>query len=133
MFLFNANKSYNIRKIRGIVKNFILIVMYISFQVSNIRGIHYHVASALGLLPAQLINIYLGSSLRSMQDVLEDKSTAVTGYMVFCFQVIIYLFYFFVYSNSSNFNLRNFKNYLFEYFTDTNWSISDGLRGAKGA
>lgn len=50
-------------------------------------GIQYHVASALGLLPAQIINIYLGSSLRSMQDVLEDRSTAATGYVVFCFQV----------------------------------------------
>lgn len=50
-------------------------------------GIQYHIASALGLLPAQIINIYLGSSLRSMQDVLEDKSTAATSYIVFCFQV----------------------------------------------
>lgn len=50
-------------------------------------GIRYHIASALGLLPAQIINIYLGSSLRSMQDVLEDRSTAATGYIVFCFQV----------------------------------------------
>lgn len=47
----------------------------------------YHVASAIGLFPAQLINIYLGSSLRSMQDVLEDRSTATTGYIVFAFQV----------------------------------------------
>ena len=57
-------------------------------QISNISGIKYHLASGLGLLPAQLINVYLGSSLRSMQDVLEDKSTAVTGYIVFCFQVL---------------------------------------------
>lgn len=83
-----------------------IITMYISFlyvvyiifkyiyyvlQVSNITGIRYHVASALGLLPAQLINVYLGSSLRSMQDVLEDRSTAATGYIVFCFQVIYLL------------------------------------------
>ncbi|XP_066584735.1 transmembrane protein 64 [Prorops nasuta] len=59
------------------------------FAVSNIRGIQYHVASAIGLLPAQLINVYLGSSLRSMQDVLEDRSTAATGYIVFCFQILI--------------------------------------------
>lgn len=59
------------------------------FAVSNISGIRYHIASALGLLPAQLINVYLGSSLRSMQDVLEDRSTAATGYVVFCFQIMI--------------------------------------------
>lgn len=65
--------------------------IYYVLQVSNITGIRYHVASALGLLPAQLINVYLGSSLRSMQDVLEDRSTAATGYIVFCFQVIYLL------------------------------------------
>ncbi|KZC05448.1 PREDICTED: transmembrane protein 64 [Dufourea novaeangliae] len=59
------------------------------FAVSNMGGIQYHIASALGLLPAQIINIYLGSSLRSMQDVLEDRSTAATGYIVFCFQILI--------------------------------------------
>ncbi|XP_057323814.1 transmembrane protein 64 [Microplitis mediator] len=59
------------------------------FAVSNISGLRYHIASAIGLLPAQLINVYLGSSLRSMQDVLQDKSTAATGYIVFCFQIII--------------------------------------------
>lgn len=59
------------------------------FAVSNIGGIRYHMASALGLLPAQIINIYLGSSLRSMQDVLEDRSTAATGYVVFCFQILV--------------------------------------------
>lgn len=55
--------------------------------MSNISGSRYHVASALGLLPAQIINVYLGSSLKAMQDVLEDRSTAVTGYIVFGFQV----------------------------------------------
>ncbi|XP_018399406.1 PREDICTED: transmembrane protein 64 [Cyphomyrmex costatus] len=59
------------------------------FAVSNIGGFHYHVASAIGLLPAQLVNVYLGSSLRSMQDVLEDRSTAATGYVVFCFQILV--------------------------------------------
>ncbi|KAK9300610.1 hypothetical protein QLX08_006764 [Tetragonisca angustula] len=59
------------------------------FAVSNMGGIQYHIASAIGLLPAQIINIYLGSSLRSMQDVLEDRSTAATGYIVFCFQILI--------------------------------------------
>ncbi|KAJ8669287.1 hypothetical protein QAD02_000546 [Eretmocerus hayati] len=59
------------------------------FAVSKIHGVRYHLASAIGLLPAQLINVYLGSSLRSMQDVLEDRSTAITGYIVFGLQILI--------------------------------------------
>ncbi|XP_011314998.1 transmembrane protein 64 [Fopius arisanus] len=59
------------------------------FAVSNISGLRYHIASAIGLLPAQIINVYLGSSLRSMQDVLEDKHTATTGYIVFCIQILV--------------------------------------------
>ena len=45
------------------------------------------VATALGLLPTQVINVYLGSTLRSMQDVLTDDNTATTGYIVFSVQV----------------------------------------------
>ncbi|KYN09575.1 Protein maelstrom, partial [Trachymyrmex cornetzi] len=72
-------------------RNFVEGCMYSGFirLVSNIGGFHYHVASAIGLLPAQLVNVYLGSSLRSMQDVLEDRSTAATGYVVFCFQILV--------------------------------------------
>ena len=44
-------------------------------------------ATALGLLPTQVINVYLGSTLRSMQDVLTDDNTATTGYIVFSIQV----------------------------------------------
>lgn len=44
-------------------------------------------ATALGLLPTQIINVYLGSTLRSMQDVLTDDNTATTGYIVFTVQV----------------------------------------------
>jgi len=44
-------------------------------------------ATALGLLPTQVINVYLGSTLRSMQDVLSDDKTANTGYVVFSVQV----------------------------------------------
>ncbi|XP_043280954.1 transmembrane protein 64 [Venturia canescens] len=59
------------------------------FAVSNIGGLRYHIASAIGLFPAQFINVYLGSSLHSMQEVLEDKSAATTGYIVFCFQILV--------------------------------------------
>ena len=46
-------------------------------------------ATAVGLLPTQIINVYLGSTLRSMQDVLTDDKTANTGYIVFSIQVDI--------------------------------------------
>lgn len=55
-------------------------------QVSDISGCGYHLATMLGLLPAQVINVYLGSTLRSMHDVLHESH--VTGYIVFAFQVI---------------------------------------------
>jgi hypothetical protein len=47
----------------------------------------YLTASATGLFPTQVINCYLGSTLRSMEDVLTDDSTASTGYLVFAVQV----------------------------------------------
>lgn len=47
----------------------------------------YIAASATGLFPTQVINVYLGSTLRSMEDVLTDDSTASTGYLVFAVQV----------------------------------------------
>lgn len=49
----------------------------------------YHTATLLGLLPAQIINVYLGSTLRSMHDVLNDHQTKLTGYSVFAVQVLI--------------------------------------------
>ncbi|KAL0822237.1 hypothetical protein ABMA28_004364 [Loxostege sticticalis] len=57
------------------------------FAVSDVRGCGYHLATLLGLLPAQVINVYLGSTLRSIHEVLDDSH--VTGYIVFAFQILI--------------------------------------------
>lgn len=57
------------------------------FAVSDVHGCGYHLATFLGLLPAQLINVYLGSTLRSMHDVLQESHVA--GYVVFAFQILI--------------------------------------------
>ncbi|XP_072947325.1 transmembrane protein 64 [Epargyreus clarus] len=57
------------------------------FAVSDVRGCGYHLATLLGLLPAQVINVYLGSTLRSMHDVLHESH--LTGYVVFAFQILI--------------------------------------------
>ncbi|XP_032310722.1 transmembrane protein 64 isoform X2 [Drosophila ananassae] len=58
------------------------------FGVSSINSRDYHLASLLGLLPAQTINVYLGSTLRSMHEVLNDNHTKVTGYLSFVFEVV---------------------------------------------
>lgn len=56
-------------------------------QVSTINPKVYHTATFLGLLPAQLINVYLGSTLRSMHEVLNNHGTAITGYISFGVEV----------------------------------------------
>lgn len=58
-------------------------------QVSTVGARDYHTATLLGLLPAQAINVYLGSTLRSMRDVLNDHRTAFAGYAVFAVEVLV--------------------------------------------
>ncbi|EDX11517.1 GD15049 [Drosophila simulans] len=60
----------------------------IACQISSINTRDYHVATLIGLLPAQTINVYLGSTLRSMHEVLSDNDTKLTGYISFLFEVI---------------------------------------------
>jgi len=67
------------------------------FALSNISGEVYHVASLLGLIPGQVVGIYVGSSLRSMQDVLEKPQfsnfTYVfgAGQLLFAIGLLIWL------------------------------------------
>lgn len=67
----------------------IVINIFLCFylQVSTINPKVYHTATFLGLLPAQLINVYLGSTLRSMHEVLNNHGTAITGYISFGVEV----------------------------------------------
>ncbi|XP_055903034.1 transmembrane protein 64 [Eupeodes corollae] len=58
------------------------------FGISTVHPRVYHTATFLGLLPAQTINVYLGSTLRSMHEVLNNHGTAVTGYISFGIEVI---------------------------------------------
>ncbi|XP_055855491.1 transmembrane protein 64 [Episyrphus balteatus] len=58
------------------------------FGISTVNSRVYHTATFLGLLPAQTINVYLGSTLRSMHEVLNNHGTAVTGYISFGIEVI---------------------------------------------
>lgn len=66
------------------------------FQISSVNSFDYHAATLIGLLPAQAINVYLGSKLRSIHDVINDNHTALAGYGMFIFEVsgIVHVFIF---------------------------------------
>ncbi|KAL0961724.1 hypothetical protein UPYG_G00330890 [Umbra pygmaea] len=57
------------------------------FSVTDVSLPNYLVASSVGLLPTQLLNSYLGTTLRTMEDVIAEQS--VSGYFVFSLQIII--------------------------------------------
>ena len=58
----------------------------ILLQVSNVKMCRYVSASSIGLLPTQALNAYIGSTLRSMEDVMADHSSS---YLVLVAQVLI--------------------------------------------
>jgi uncharacterized membrane protein YdjX (TVP38/TMEM64 family) len=62
-------------------------LLFFSSQISSVNFKSYHTATLLGLLPAQTINVYLGSKLRTIQEVFNDHSTALAGYGVFVVEV----------------------------------------------
>uniref|UniRef100_A0A8C6M8A2 Transmembrane protein 64 n=1 Tax=Nothobranchius furzeri TaxID=105023 RepID=A0A8C6M8A2_NOTFU len=55
------------------------------FSITDVSLPNYLVASSVGLLPTQLLNSYLGTTLRTMEDVIAEQS--VSGYFVFSLQV----------------------------------------------
>ena len=55
-------------------------------QMTTIEYPHCLAASLIGLLPTQLLNTYLGSTVRNMQEVLGDRAD---GYLILSAQVII--------------------------------------------
>ncbi|XP_051926621.1 transmembrane protein 64 [Hippocampus zosterae] len=57
------------------------------FSITDVSLPNYLVASSVGLLPTQLLNSYLGSTLRTMEDVIAEQS--VSGYFVFGLQIVI--------------------------------------------
>ena len=46
-------------------------------------------ASALGLFPTQLLNTYMGSTVRNMQEVLSER---VDGYIILGLQIVVSIF-----------------------------------------
>ncbi|XP_052861400.1 transmembrane protein 64 [Anopheles cruzii] len=61
------------------------------FGISSVNTRSYHAGTIIGLLPAQTINVYLGSKLRSIHEVLNDHNAALglAGYGVFVVEVIV--------------------------------------------
>ncbi|XP_066481381.1 transmembrane protein 64 [Tiliqua scincoides] len=57
------------------------------FSITDLSLPNYLMASSIGLLPTQLLNSYLGTTLRTMEDVIEEQS--VSGYFIFSLQIII--------------------------------------------
>ncbi|XP_016126383.1 transmembrane protein 64-like [Sinocyclocheilus grahami] len=55
--------------------------------ITDVSLPNYLVASSVGLLPTQLLNSYLGTTLRTMEDVIAEQS--VSGYFVFSLQIFI--------------------------------------------
>ncbi|XP_023323220.1 transmembrane protein 64 [Eurytemora carolleeae] len=61
------------------------------FAVSNLSVSKYVVSSMLGLLPSQIINAYIGSTLRSMEEVLYSEETVWKGWILLGVQLILSL------------------------------------------
>ncbi|XP_007249445.1 transmembrane protein 64 [Astyanax mexicanus] len=57
------------------------------FSITDVSLPNYLVASSVGLLPTQLLNSYLGTTLRTMEDVIAEQS--ISGYFVFSLQIFI--------------------------------------------
>ncbi|CAD5118562.1 DgyrCDS7249 [Dimorphilus gyrociliatus] len=61
------------------------------FALSNISSGRYLIASVIGLLPTQILNAYIGSTLRSMEDVIlhnVNSTTSFLGYLAFAVQMM---------------------------------------------
>lgn len=61
--------------------------LYSISQISAVNSRSYHTGTVIGLLPAQTINVYLGSKLRSIHEVLNDHHLGLAGYGVFVVEV----------------------------------------------
>jgi len=61
------------------------------FAVVNLPVSKYIGCSVVGLLPSQAINAYIGSTLRSMEEVLSNEETMRTGWMLLAAQLALSL------------------------------------------
>lgn len=59
--------------------------VFFCIQITDVSLPDYLVASSVGLLPTQLLNSYLGTTLRTIEDVIAEQS--ISGYFLFSLQV----------------------------------------------
>nr|XP_022338199.1 transmembrane protein 64-like [Crassostrea virginica]XP_022338200.1 transmembrane protein 64-like [Crassostrea virginica]XP_022338201.1 transmembrane protein 64-like [Crassostrea virginica]XP_022338202.1 transmembrane protein 64-like [Crassostrea virginica]XP_022338203.1 transmembrane protein 64-like [Crassostrea virginica] len=59
------------------------------FALTDISLWSYCAASTIGLLPTTVLNCYMGSTLRTMSDVLTDQSNQATGYLILSVQIML--------------------------------------------
>ena len=64
----------------------------LAFAITNVNFITYILSSVVGLLPSQFLFCYVGSTLKSMSEVLANDSTTRTATVVFTIQLIIACF-----------------------------------------
>lgn len=58
------------------------------FSVSNLPCGRYLCASVCGLFPTQCINVYMGSTLRSMEEVLTSEDSLAMGWLLLAAQLL---------------------------------------------
>merc|ERR1712038_986481 len=61
------------------------------FSVSSLAMPRYIVASVIGLIPTQTLNVYIGSTLRSMEEVLTSSENMLAGWLILLVQLVITL------------------------------------------
>lgn len=59
------------------------------FALSNVNPRIYHLASLVGLFPTQILGVYLGSTLRAIQDAWEHKNFSTSAYVVITIQLVM--------------------------------------------
>ncbi|GAB1598031.1 transmembrane protein 64-like [Argonauta hians] len=59
------------------------------FGLTQVSMPVYSIASVVGMMPLALVNCYVGSTFRSMEEVWNNSSSHITGYLVFCGQLLL--------------------------------------------
>lgn len=80
----------------------------------------YHLASMVGLFPTQLLGVYLGSTLRAMQDAWEHKNFSTSAYVVITIQVSFHILLICYFQNL-------FRNFIKLFVTACNGQYDDDL------
>lgn len=58
------------------------------FSLTDISLVNYVAASTVGLMPTAILNCYMGTTLRRMEDVFTDEKNQATGWIVLIVQIL---------------------------------------------